>query len=420
MPAVARPKDLDLSPPVIAVEPATKLARADRGAIQASPSSSISALTIDDPGSALAPFLRALLAREKGGERRVIRVLHFGDSLIDLDLITSTLRRRFQQRFGDGGHGFTPVARPWRWYDQRGVLLSESSGWNHLRLVGERAHDGHLGLGAVAVESQSGRPSVSLRTSEARRFDRLEVYYERRPGGGTLDIRVDGDALAKVDTAGEARAPAVFSLRVRDTPHQVKLQAQGKVRLYGLILERSEGGITWENLPLIGTRFHELIRLSAKDWTTQLEQRQPDLVIFQYGANDTLSFGGSLEQYGKSIAAVLGRVRRALSKSSCLVIGPLDRLQRDLRGGLHSPPIVRSVGRVQRVQAHTAGCAFFDGQRAMGGPGAMKQWLTRGWARKDMVHLSPKGGRAFAMLLDRALSAALERQRLLAPKKDKP
>ena len=41
-------------------------------------------------------------AREAGA---VTRVLHYGDSLIDMDRITGPLRRRLHKRYGDGGHG---------------------------------------------------------------------------------------------------------------------------------------------------------------------------------------------------------------------------------------------------------------------------------------------------------------------------
>ena len=104
----------------------------------------------------------------------------------------------------------------------------------------------------------------------------------------------------------------------------------------------------------------------------------------------------------------MGRLRQALPKTSCLVVGPLDRLQRDGRGRLRSPGVVRRVSDRQRASAFAAGCAFWDGQRAMGGPGSMQRWLDDKMALKDMVHLNVKGSRAMAALLERALLAGLE------------
>jgi lysophospholipase L1-like esterase len=69
--------------------------------------------------------------------------------------------------------------------------------------------------------------------------------------------------------------------------------------------------------------------------------------------------------------------------------------------------VVRRVSDRQRASALAAGCAFWDGQRAMGGPGAMQRWLDQKLALKDMVHLNVKGSRAMAALLERALLAGL-------------
>src|SRR5690606_19494442 len=62
---------------------------------------------IEDPeGRGLAPFYRALIKTARGEDNFVTRIAHYGDSSIATDLITHTMRRHLQARFGDAGHGF--------------------------------------------------------------------------------------------------------------------------------------------------------------------------------------------------------------------------------------------------------------------------------------------------------------------------
>lgn len=367
---------------------------------------------IQDPHGALKPFHRALARTAKGERGALTRVLHYGDSLIDQDLITSSLRARLQRRYGDGGRGFVLLARPWRWYNQEGVTLFDDESWDRFRLVGGRVRDGRLGLGCAAIEPRAGGRSSAQLVLTGIAASSLELSYLRQ-GAGTIELLADGALLQRIElTAPPSGGPVAGFARVRlaRTPERIRVQASGRVRLFGLALDRDGPGLTWENLPLISARFHQLATLDAAHWGEQLRARRPSLVVLQFGANDSISFGGDLERYGQKVEAALARLRTALPHEStgCLVVGPLDRLDRDpTTGALRSPPVVRRVAGRQRAAAFAARCAFFDGQRAMGGAGVMVDWLKRGLATKDMVHLSAKGSALFAERLAQALEAGL-------------
>src|SRR5690606_6298012 len=45
-----------------------------------------------------------------------VRVLLYGGSHTDADIYPHYVRAYLQERFGDGGHGFVHVAKPWAWY----------------------------------------------------------------------------------------------------------------------------------------------------------------------------------------------------------------------------------------------------------------------------------------------------------------
>lgn len=360
---------------------------------------------IEDPQGALAPYFAALTALQRT-RRGLVRVLHFGDSQIDLDHLTGPLRAIARQRHGDGGLGYVPAARPWPWFYLNGLVLDEQGSWERLRLVGGRRPDGRLGLGGLAVETVAAGASLQLALAATERASTITLAYLAQPGGGTIEPRVDGRPMARLSSAAAPARAAWHTLSVDDARHSVTLRASGRVRLYGLVFERPGPGITWENLPLVGTRFHQLSGIAAEHWIAQLQQRRPDLVLFQFGANDTISWGGSLAQYAARVGEVLERLHRGAPQAGCLVVGPLDRVVRDGSGRLVAPPTVARIVTTQRAVALSHRCAFWDTREAMGGPGSLVRWIARGMVRKDLLHLNELGSRALAQQLDRALQQA--------------
>jgi hypothetical protein len=112
-------------------------------------------LGIEDPtGHALDAFYASLartIAKEDGA---ITRILHYGDSIITADLISGTMRRMMQAKFGDAGHGFILAANPWEWYFHNDVSHHASDGWVANRITGPLSGDGLYGLGGVSFHAK--------------------------------------------------------------------------------------------------------------------------------------------------------------------------------------------------------------------------------------------------------------------------
>ncbi|MBQ3917102.1 MAG: hypothetical protein II693_03070, partial [Bacteroidales bacterium] len=63
----------------------------------------------NDDATMFDPFFRAM---ESAGKEHV-RILHYGDSQLEEDRVTSTIRAGLQEKFGGGGPGLLPFGRPY-------------------------------------------------------------------------------------------------------------------------------------------------------------------------------------------------------------------------------------------------------------------------------------------------------------------
>ena len=120
-------------------------------------------------------------------------MLHYGDSPVTADSITADVRSLLQQHFGDAGHGFVLIAKPWAWYGHRGVEVSRETGWLIHAATQVRARDGFHGLGGVSFEGGTGASS-HLKLAEDHAH--MEIHFLSQPGGGVLTVEAGGRTSA--------------------------------------------------------------------------------------------------------------------------------------------------------------------------------------------------------------------------------
>jgi lysophospholipase L1-like esterase len=351
---------------------------------------------LDDPsGRALDRFYAKLARVEAKEPGAIARVAHFGDSTVVSDFVSGTLRRDLQRRFGDAGHGFVLIANAWPSYFHFDVTRYATAGFKVSRIVGPYADDGFYGLGGVSF--RAGPHSLArFGTSESGTFgrsvSRFLIAYAEEPRGGRFQVRLDGKDLEVIDTKGSALAARYREVRAPDGPHVLELQTlSGESRLFGVILERDGPGVVLDALGIQGARVRFLDKQDDAHFAEQLRSRAPDLVVYQFGANESGDgFVYSMEDFHRTMKDVVTQQQRALPESSCLVMGAMDRAAKQGEE-IVSVRVIPSLVEEQRRVSEAVGCAFFDTYRAMGGKGSMPIWVKRGLAQADLTHPSGVG-----------------------------
>lgn len=342
---------------------------------------------------ALVPFFEQLYRQEQGQSASPVHILHFGDSHTASDDWANSLRVPFQERFGAGGAGYSLAGRPYRYYRRFDVKSNSSNGW-YTEGLATRSGDGRNGLGGISVTAHSAGEWVSL-SADAQS---VEVFYLQQPGGGRLALLEQGEKIAEINTDG-APGPGYFRLTVPAGLHDWTLRTvdAAPVRLFGWVTDK-ERGVTWETLGINGVQASVIQNWDEEIWPSNVARRNPALVVLAYGTNDASSPDFSPESYRERFARVLQKVRRAAPLASILVIGPPDRLYR-VGGRWTEYPRIHLVAQLQREAAFANGCAFWDWQARMGGPGAMPRWVRAGMGHTDYVHLTGAGYRLVGQTL---------------------
>jgi lysophospholipase L1-like esterase len=347
-------------------------------------------VSVLEGAGALVPFFEQLSHPPEGGS---LHILQYGDSHTASDDWANQLRQEFQAKFGAGGPGYTLPGHPFLGYRRFDSHGSNSRGWWTSGIV-TRKGDGIDGLGGISLTAQSADETMTLSVE----CEQLELHYLRQLGGGQVELSVDGGPIATVDTDGES-GPGIYRYAATPGVHQytVRTLSAAPVRLFGWVAQ-NQAGVTYETLGINGAQAHLMLDWNPDILAAELMNRDPALIVLAYGTNEALSPSWTPEEYRAALTEIIRRLRAAIPVASILLVGPPDCEHR-LRGRLTPFPHLDEVIEIQRAVARDNGCAFWDWRAAMGGPGAVRQWVQAGLGQGDYTHLTGAGYRTIGSTL---------------------
>ena len=344
------------------------------------------------PG-ALAPVFEQLYRLDSQQSKDPVHIIHFGDSHTAADEWTGGLRELFQQRFGDGGSGFSVAGHPFAGYRRFDAHGGGTTGW-HSEGMRSGNGDGYFGLGGIGVSSENEGQSVYLDTI----CDRIEIEYLQQPGGGRLALSDNDRVVQEFSTDGQL-GPGFLSVETDGGPHRfvVTTLENKPVRLFGWVVDK-DAGVTYEALGINGAEAGLIMKWNQDMLATYLQRRNPGLIVLAYGTNEASDHQWDQASYQSMFSSLLERLRAAAPAASILVIGPGDRWMRT-RQGWKLVDGIDSIIAAQKAACRANRVAFWDTRERIGGKGIMRDWVTAGLGQPDRVHFTGTGYRKLASAL---------------------
>ena len=345
----------------------------------------------------MARFYAALRKLEAGEDPDgKVRILAYGASHTDADIYPHYLRSYLQERFGDGGHGFVQIARPWNWYGHVDVAVDGLKHW--LTVHAQRRQgieDGMYGLLGSALIGKNKRAFGQVTLRNEAIASRFELYFLEQPRGGSFKLLADGEVLTTIKTRSKTTQAGYHAFSLPEGPHtiEVRLVGNGAVRMFGMTAERDTPGVVVDTLGIGGTRAANMLAWDEAVWGSNVAHRTPDLVMLAYGTNEATDSHADISTYEQDLRQVMEKLGRVAPGASCLIIGGGD-FPRQLEDGTWT--VRRRVGQIRSAQRRISkeyGCAFWDLHGFMGGDLSMTRWASSrpAMAKGDHIHFTKRG-----------------------------
>lgn len=347
-----------------------------------------------DAKASLAPLYQRLAELARGRATDHVRLAMYGDSNLTHDHVTGELRRTLQGLWGDGGHGWHALSRPWSGYRHWDVRAGvEAEAWKGFNFSTDQVSDRLYGFAGIVAQSTRGRARTWVATAEAdapvgREFSSAELYWLARPKAPPFDVLIDAQPVATIDSAADSPHAETRRFEVPSGPHRFEVVASGAgVRLLGVALERAKAGVVVDSLGVGGVNTELIVKGDRALAIATLRRRRPDLVMLFTGAIEPDS-----PAHARALEAFIALHREALPGVAILILGPPD-----LAGGTPDRPTTTSVrtlqvAKVKERVAREQGVAYWDFRAAMGGDGSIVRFAQRKLAWTDFIHLTDRGG----------------------------
>jgi lysophospholipase L1-like esterase len=365
---------------------------------------------IEYPGhdsSLLFPFFRSL--RDLPKTRNLIRIMHYGDSQIEDDHITSFLRNKLQTRFGGYGAGLVPASQPYPY----GFSMKQNSSGNWYRFAGFGKTDSTVkhrrygALGSFYLFNAPGKTSpgdstaawVRFRSSSSsyantRAFYQCRIFYSHNSEPFLNELYQDGK-LVDAEIFPSSKRLNVIRWNLDSPGKDLTIAFKGKAspEIYGIALD-GRWGVAIDNIPMRGCSGLFFTALNEQLLQDMYKELNVKLFILQFGGNFVPAGLKSYAGYERWFERQLKQIKKLCPGAAILVMGVADMSIKDKTDYITNPGVLK-VRDALRTAAFNSGAAFWDTYKAMGGQNSMPSWVFADppLATADFVHFNARGAK---------------------------
>jgi lysophospholipase L1-like esterase len=307
--------------------PAQQVAAVDSTPIipDAAPAPGTAPIEVDEDGN-VTPTLEAA----RGGSRRGLVILHIGDSHTSADFLTGELRKRLQAKYGAGAPGYVTAGHPHIGVRSSSLKITASKGWSYKSLQKPDAVPTEFWLsGYNAIASAPGE-TMTFAADKAQNFEMIEIEVLRQPGGGKIDVKLDGYVATTYDLAASKPDPVVIRLlpargpteRVREIA--ITTTGAGPVSIASVAIYNKQSGLTYNSVGYPGAQATFVNKLNNKLFANDLIRINPQIVVLSFGTNEASNEKLDIAHYTESYERILEKIKAVLPEAAVVMIGPPD------------------------------------------------------------------------------------------------
>lgn len=342
-------------------------------------------------------------------DKKVIRIIHYGDSQIEGDRITAFLREQFQQDFGGKGPGLLPAIQiiP-------SAAIRQSYGGNMTRYAGwgpdiPRAAHRRYGLMGQVIQvidtgyinfSQSGQAFEN-----GKEFTRVKFIFGENTGPFSVGLTVNGAYIGEQSLSDSSSGVKVFTWDLKSPGKRATMNISGTAEIYGISLD-GDYGVAVDNIPMRGASGTTFSNIERNVMKNSLNIMDVGMIILQFGGNAMPAISGerSIEFYSRSIAKEVRHFKEICPEAVIMFIGPSD-MSRNIDGEMKTWPMLPELNEALKDSVLKNGGAYWDMFNAMGGKNSMPVWVKSqpSLASTDYIHFTPRGARKISEMIHFAI-----------------
>lgn len=338
---------------------------------------------------------------------RKLKILHMGDSHLQADILSGSIRNRLQEVLGYGGRGLVFPFKAAGTHSAYDYKTYATGLWNYTRNT-QRDAVYDMGLIGATVHTSDSGASFKFVFRDGfikENFTRVKIYCKQDSASYDLRMKYNANAAALyIDCNNPKSGKSYIMVNLPKSADTLEFfvhktdSLQNRFECYGLLIESpADNGVLYNSTGINGAGYRSLLK--QRLFAQQLTEMSPDLIILDMGANDF--FAGSFyePEMASNLRKIITMLQTASPSSAIIISNAQDIYYRRKRDVVECS----SFSDLTKKIAIENNCAYYNYYDVSGGKASMNQWLKRGLAQSDKVHLTTPGYNVRGELLLNAL-----------------
>lgn len=384
-------------------------------------------LQMNDKGEAnLSAFFEILT--NAASKKEKISILHYGDSQIEGDRMTSYIRQKVQDQFGGNGPGLIPATNVYNTFTFKQSFSENFTRYTAFggEALGSRKYGAMASVARFTPEyeldstlnidtlvEQTGWiefEKSNIAYSRAKKFNNVMLHYNSCIAPTKLKVYENGALIHEEDLLVDGKQHSL-KLSFPATPGKLKYEFTGKIspNICAFSLD-GDFGVQVSNIAMRGSSGTVFGRMNQEVLREMYAELNTKLFIMQFGGNSVPFFkdSASVRNFAGYFKSQINRVKRMNPDAMVIVIGPSDMSV--LEEGIYNTYEFLPYCVEEMINAtKSAGGAYWNMYAAMGGRNSMPSWVEKGLAGKDYIHFSNGGAKIASQMFYNAFIAEYAR-----------
>jgi hypothetical protein len=332
---------------------------------------------------------------------KTVSVVHIGDSHIQADFFTGTVRKLMNHYFGNPGRGLIAPNRLMKSNNGRHYKITSPNQWKHSFVV--KPNDIPIGITGLGLQTKNITADINIHTVDESfpgewDFNKVTAYFNLEK----TDIYLFQPNVIEIDTLNPFAKTFLLDAHTNNVEMNF-ISPEKEISVSGFSLSNGKRGVFYHSIGVNGAKFCNYNRCS-EDFYRQIASLEPDLVIISLGTNEAMAKIIDEDQLNSDISDFVFNIRHFSPNTVVIFTTPVETF---VRAGRRTPAVPNH--RIGKVRDIIAGFAeknrypYWDLYDIAGGKGSSLEWNKKKLFVRDRIHLTQRGYEYQGELLFEAL-----------------
>lgn len=335
--------------------------------------------------NSLYPLLTKLYKIKHFSNEKAV-IVHIGDSHIQADMMTSTIRISFQNYFGNAGRGLLFPFQVAKSNAPTDIISSSKNTWKSSRIT--RADTtvtcGIAGFGLETTVANS-EINLELRTINGTKdsFDKITLFFKSK----ATDLQIESSTNEN-DYFCFEKPLDFFTKQFKQSTSGFKITfpTSETVKFFGVSVEKdSVGGVIYHSIGANGAKFSDYNKTNL--FWKQLPNLKADCYIISLGTNEAQDQNLTEENFLVQVKTMVEKLRIASPNAAIILSTPPVSYYKKLRPNSSLVTITNAI--IEYCNQNNVVC--WDLFNASLGSDGAKAWKNNQLLNTDLVHFTKKG-----------------------------